>query len=233
MSSKMENQNVTVLDETSNNYLVQYPDGRVENVSRSPQNRLLFDVGLWGLLKERDTTWRGRGDRHAVDIIPHEERFTLSVDDNSIELGPEHEADLVKALAKQYEDEYVDELEPLIDLYDEVSEGRVRQRHVNRFLVDDVVGNADATSRGWLFNDHVLLTYDAKIVHPGTTSRKRQGSLIKENSATDAYDIDIQIPQPRNVQFPDGTEARLSESEMEFLAKALWLEKHAPRLRDD
>ena len=44
----------TTLDETDANLLVQHDDGRVEMISLSPMNKLLYDHDLWGLLREGD-----------------------------------------------------------------------------------------------------------------------------------------------------------------------------------
>lgn len=232
MSSEMDSE-VTVMDETSSNYLVKYPDGTVDNVSRSPHNRLLFEHNLWGLLKSRDTVWRGEDDDYEVEIRPAEEYFTLSLNGNDVKIGDEQKTELVDALSDVYENPYKDGMEAMVELYDEISEGRVRQRIINRFANGELFDSIELKPRGWLFHDHVLLTYDAKAIHPGTTSRKRSGSLIEENSSTDAYDLHIEAGEARETRFPDGNKVRLTATEMEFLAKAMWLKEHAPRLRGE
>jgi len=223
-----------ILTESDTNWLIKYPDGRTKPVSKSPHNRLLYEHGLWGLLKDGSDilVLHSDEDRATVRVTPSDDatEFALEVGNGDpIHIGEHKKTDLVNALTTHFVDGN-DEAKTLVGLYESIREDRIREdamRHLAQVppFTDDVELQAD----GWLIHDHLLLTWEREFYHPNTTTRTVSGSAVNPASSEPAYQVSVGKPQglARDVTL-DGEQYRLTDGEMEFLAKALFAITEAP-----
>ena len=224
----------TILDETDANLLVQHDNGRVEMISLSPMNKLLYDHDLWGLLREGDEILMiGATDTTPrVEVAPIEDEdngYNLVVDDlEPLHLGPHHQSRLIDALMDYYES---DTPEQLIRMFDSIRNKQIRpcifESLATKAPFSQAVEHEDG---GWLIYDHLLLTFEGKFHHPDTTSRRVSGSAVSNGSSQEAYKINVQSTtkdMDRTLTI-DGQKFRLSDNEMEFFAKSIWALKNAP-----
>lgn len=227
-----------IIEENATNYLVKTSDGGTATKTKaSDLNQLLYGQNLWGLLESGDEIWTkdGAEDEPDVTIIPDDNatHYTLRVGDApDLTLGEHHKTDLVDALADVYHDHDGQSTAPLVDLYDSIRDNMVREFVLDPFLkaFTDKVGKRDD---GWYINGHLLLTYEGEFYHPDNVSRNRSGRIIGEGTSTSAYKVDIDYPTEeiqREIS-PDGQTYRLTDSEVEFIAKAVWGIKNTPDRR--
>jgi len=229
-----------ILEENSCNWLIRTNDGSITTKTKSSDlNQLLYGHGLWGLIDEGNEVWMGGGtkDEPKVTVIPDDNAkcYTLRVGDApDLTLGEHRKADLVDAMASIYEDHDNESVAPLVSLYDRIRDNMVRQDVLQPFLdaFTDKVGGRDD---GWFINGHLLLTFEGEFHHPSTESRERNGQrVITQGSATSAYNVNISPPEEgleRKVTV-EGETYRLTDAEMEFLAKASWAIENTPDRRD-
>jgi hypothetical protein len=231
-----------ILDENSVNYLILKDDGSTVTKSKSSElNTLLFQHRLYDLLEEGSEMWSSSGFGGAfpaVHIHPDDnaECYTLQIMDGDypkLTLGKHQKTDLVSALANVYEgDERT--VEPLLDLYDSIRADMIRKEALDGFAsaFGDKVRRRDD---GWFIYDHLLLTWEGELHHPQTESRERSGQQVIGASSTKvAYNVqteNIEGDIERNITH-DGTEWRLTDGEVQFLAKAVWAVKNSPDRRE-
>lgn len=225
-----------VLEENDTNWLVMTPDGSTETKTKnSDLNQLLYGENLWGLLDRGDEVWTCSNPETAeptITIIPDDnaECYTIRVGDApTLTLGANHKTDLVDSMAEMYNEYDGESVVPLIELYESVRANMVREDVLRPFLdmFPDKVAERDD---GWFINGHLLLTYEGEFYHPNNVSRNRSGSIIGEGTSVEAYQVDIDAPAPdlnRDVTV-DGEKYRLTNSEMDFLARAMWGLKKSP-----
>jgi len=222
-----------VLDKTDTNMLVQHKDGSVENVSLSPLNRLLFDHGLWGVLRDGSEILQLDGEDRGVTLIPGEDarEYTMEVDETEpLHIGEHQKSELVDALMDCYGNDGERNPAPLLRLYDRLRANVVRQRVVNYIGESAALGNSiEMRDDGWLINGHLLLTWDNEFIHPGTTSRTVSGSAVRAGSSEPAYQMSLShVGNENRTITADGETYRLTDAEMEFVARSLWAIKQAP-----
>ena len=74
-----------LLDSPEANYLIQYDDGDVELATKSDMNRLVFEHGLWGLLKtgEEILCLQAEDKKPMMQVIPGEgaRSYTIQMGD--------------------------------------------------------------------------------------------------------------------------------------------------------
>lgn len=229
MTARRKTQMPEILDRTSSSILVRQDDGRIEQVSLSPRNRLLFDHGLWDFFKKGDEILTFQD---GVKVISHEkgDSFTIVVDNDPLHLGEHHISDLSQAIFDVYSDENRD-TQPIIEMYRKIRENQIRYDVLNSLLDYPLFDSVEKTEDGWLFHDKLLLSWEGEFYHPGTTSRTVSGRSIAPSSNDKAYRIRTNIiPDDMDRKFSIGDETyRLSDREMEFIAKALWAIQNAPR----
>lgn len=230
-----------VLEENEVNYLIMTEDGSTETKTKSSNlNKLLFGHDLFGLLREGSEIWMNQGgeDEPTVTVIPDDnaECYTLRLSGirRDLTLGEHHKTNLVDALASVYEDHDGESNKPLIDLYEDIRGDMVRVELVEQFrmVFGDKVQERDD---GWYINGHLLLTYEGNFYHPENASRNRSGSVIGTGTSIEAYDLAFQgstTDMSREVTF-EGESYRLTESEIEFIAKAIWAIENTPDRRND
>lgn len=225
-----------LLDKNDANLLVQNDNGEIELVPLSPLNRLLFDHDLWGLLRRGDEVvqFAATDDGPTVTIQPDRDaaNYTIHVGQfDPLHLGVHQKSMLVDALIEVYEDGNGDDPEPIIRLYDRVRERQVRQ-HIIEPLADQppFASRVEKTDDGWLINGHLLLTWEREFFHPNTTSRKVVGSGVAPGSSEKAYKVrfgDAAESMERELTI-GGMRYRLTDAELEFIARAMWGITSAP-----
>jgi hypothetical protein len=131
-------------------------------------------------------------------------------------------------MAEMYEGDGDRSVRPILDLYDNIRSGMVRSSAldpIRKALSEKVVERQG----GWFINGHVLLTYEGDFYHPNVVSKKRDGSIIGAGSEVTAYDVSISSPGEEIDR--DVGDYRLTDSELQFVAKALWAVENTPDRR--
>jgi len=224
-----------ILTESDTNWLIKYPDGRTKPVSKSPHNRLLYEHGLWGLLKGGTDILVLHSDdeaRATVRLTPSDDatEFALEVGNGDpIHIGEHNKSKLVEALRVHFECDDED-ARPLVALYESIREDRIREDAMRALAeVPPFAEDVELQADGWLIHDHLLLTWEREFYHPNTTTRTVSGSAVNPASSEPAYQVSVGTPQDvsRDVTL-DGEQYRLTDGEMEFLAKAMFGITEAP-----
>lgn len=227
-----------IIEETSANWLVRRSDGSIDNIGRSSMNRALIDYDLWGLLRDGDEILRSKtSDGKQVTLIPGDDsrEFTLSVDGtDQIHLGPHQKSRVTDALVdgKENDSEH-GTADELLALYDDIREDMVRNDVVSALAeIGPFADAVECQSDGWLFYDHLLLTWERDFYHPDTTTYNRTGNTVMQNSGVRAYEVPVTSPEGgeenRDLTL-NGDDYRLTDAEMEFIARALWAVENAPK----
>lgn len=225
-----------LLDNPGANYLIQYDDRSVELVPKSDMNRLVFEHGLWGLLRTGDDILvvKPDGEKPRIRVVPETsaQAYSLHVGDyDPIHLGPHQKADLVDALMEgKCEDGNL--RRSLIRLYDTARDVSVRERIIGVIAEHEpFASNVEVVKDGWLIHQHLLLTWDREFYHPGTMSKTRSGHIIGNGSTEKAYQVNMRKkPDPDGMRSlsVDGHDYRLSDDEMDFITRAMWAIAAAP-----
>ena len=226
-----------VLDENNTNWLIMTSDGSTETKTKASNlNQLLYGQSLFGLLERGDEIWTKNPDnQQKITIVPGDEakQYTLQPEDApDLTLGEHHKTDLIDALAEMYDEYDGDDISPLLRLYDTVRANMVRQTILGVF-VDALGDKVEEREDGWFINGHLKLTYEGELYHPSTDSRKRSGQSVIGNFGTTAYNVNVSSVtsgMDRDVTI-DGESYRLTDSEMQFIGKALWAIKNTPDRR--
>lgn len=228
-----------VLDNNKENWLITTDDGSTTTKTKSSDlNKLLYGQGLWGLLNTGDEIWVNEGseDEPEITIIPDDnaEKYTISPGvGQDLILGKHHKTDLVSAIQKVYEQSDGESVAPIMELYDDIRENTVRQEVISEFF-PVFTDKAEEEDDGWFVHGHLLITYEGEFYHPKTTSRERSGSVITENASMQAYGLDIgEITEDIQRQMTiGGKQYRLTEQEIDFLAKVIWAVENTPDRRE-
>lgn len=228
------NRNPEILDDNPTCWFVQFPDGSTDIVAKSNLNELLFEHNLWGLLQDGSEVWKATTDDgdSVITVTPmndaSEYRMTIG-SGAEVHIGTHHKSRLVDELNAYYTE---DSAKGLVSMYERLRTEQVRPDVIQHFAALPVFEDVEVQDGGWLFHDTLLLTLDREFRHPNTTSRTRSGSIIEAGANDNAYDLSIGDPSDhfeRTVTI-DGARYRLSNGEMEFLAKAVWAATKAPRV---
>lgn len=224
---------MNIKDTTVSNWLIEFDDGTTDVVPKSKQNTLLIEHNLWGLLQEGTEvmTIDGTDDHPSITLVPSDDakEFTLRVGDyEALHLGAHHKSRLVNALADGKAED--DVAARLLDLFDDLRNSQVRSRVVTALAERPPFSeHVEDTPGGWLVHDHLLLTWEREFYHPKTTSRNRSGGIVDSGSSERAYNVNVSLADGHQRQVTlDGTDFRLTDAEMAFVAKALWAITHAP-----
>lgn len=226
-----------VIEETGANWLVKTDDGGTEMIGKSKTNRALIEYDLWGLLRDGTEVYQIKANesRPSVTLIPDDEAmsYTLRVGDyEGIHLGPHMKSELVDALvdSRDNDEGREGEAESLISLYDRIRERRVRTEVVSALAEKPPFSaNVEGTADGWVIHGYLLLTWERDFHHPDTTTYERSGSTVTEGSSEPAYRIDVGQASSKDREVTlNKKDYRLTDAEMEFMAKALWAIANAP-----
>lgn len=229
-----------ILEETNANWYVVKPDGSTENIPKSPENRLLYEHNLYSFLRHGNDVlvFNTDSDDTEVRVIASEDASEYDMivgDGDRLHLGPHLKSDLVNALIEVYDGDERDPA-PLIEMYDDIRSERVREPVINELSAREPFASAVTTSAdGWLIHDHLLLTWERDLHHPDTTAYNRRGNTVAEGSSEIAYELRVGEPSSDDADRQltvNGETYRLTDAEMEFVAKAAWGLKYAPRLKE-
>jgi len=225
-----------VLEKNATNFLVRNEDGSITTKTRdSDLNKLLFGHNLYGLIEEGSSVWQSSGaeSEPEVTIIPDDESksYTVRLDNApDLTLGPHYKTDLIEALAAVYEQHDAESVAPLISLYDDVRESMIRKEVLAPFA-KAFSDKVEVRDDGWFINGHLLLTFEGDFFHPNSQSRTRNGrGVTSHQSQMQAYSVDISngsADMDRDVTL-NGESYRLTDTEMNFLAKAIWAFENTP-----
>lgn len=219
-----------VLEENDTNWLILTDEGSTETKTKaSDLNKLLYGKDLWGLLDTGSEVWINSGaeGEPKVTLIPDDnaECYTIRLEKgDDLHLGAHHKTDLVDALAEMYEEHDGESVAPILDLYEEIREGMVRGEVLSAFLRGGIADRVEQREGGWFINGHLLLTWEGDFYHPNNVSRNRSGSVIGKGTSVEAYGVNIDPPtgdMAREVTV-EGKTYRLTNAEVEFLARAMW-----------
>lgn len=227
-----------VLEENPTNWLVATDNGSTTTKTKSSDlNRLLFGHDLFGLLDTGNEIWirQETEDEPRVEIIPDEnaECYTIQVDEfPKLTLGAHLKTELVEAMAEMYQEHDGESVAPIIDLFDRFRADSVRTEVLTP-IYEALSERIERRDTGWFINGHVLLTYNCKMFHSDHVSRNRSGSVIGRGSSNSAYELETGdlSDMSRNVMV-DGKKRRLTNDELEFVHKAVWLIENTPDRRD-
>lgn len=219
-----------VIESNPTNFLV-LEGGEVESVTRTDTNTLLFDHGLWGLLRDGTDilTLQGTEDEPQVTITPGEDAKAFKLDPDGqdpVYLGEHWKAEFIKKLVATYESDDKS-VEPLLNLASHVREMQIDRNEVEALL--DVEPFSSAVTEqmgGWLIHDNVLLSWENEFYHPGTTSREIDSGSVARGSSDEAYELEFQD------QRPDGTFGKIESIDRTvstFVSKAAWAVQAAPK----
>lgn len=228
-----------IIEANSTNFLVRREDGSTTLKTRSSDlNKLMFGHNLWGFLDAGNEVWTSEGEdgEPSVTIIPDDdaECYTIQFEDRpQLVLGKHHKTDLVDVMMEYYEQDS-ESLKPVLDLYERIRSNMVRRKLLKSFLpvFSDKVEEQD---EGWYINGHLLLTYEGEFYHSNHVSRNRSGEIIGHGMSEVAYAVDvdpIREDMERDVTV-EGTDYRLTDGELEFLARTVWAVKNTPDRRDE
>jgi hypothetical protein len=226
---------MNVLEENKTNYLVMTSDGRAVTKTKSSNlNQLLYGHNLSGLLEAQEEVLQiapEAEDEPTATIIPHgdqEYELKFSSFPKPLVLAPHHKTLLVDALAEVFQEHDSETVAPLAALYEDIREDMVRNSALEAF---SALPGVEVRESGWFINGHLLLSWEREFYHPNNDSRTRAGStVVPVKSSAEAYNVRIasaEADMDRTVE-NDGTEYRLTDSEVEFLAKAMWAIKNTP-----
>lgn len=229
---------MNVLEENSTNYLVQTSDGSIVTKTKSSNlNQLLYTHNLAGLLEEQDemlqVTPEAEDESNATVIPLGDQRYELSFSSFSepLVLSPHHKTLLVDALAEMFQEYESETVKPLLRLYEDIREDMVREEILEPFAA---LPGVEHREDGWFINGHLLLSWEREFYHPLNDSRRRSGKqVVPVNSSSQAYNVSVdpaKADMNRVVEAEDGT-YRLTDSEVEFLAKAMWAIENSPDRR--
>lgn len=225
-----------VLEENPTNVLVRTENGGVTTMSKSsPLNKLLFKHDLIGLLQTGDEIWHCDDGETTVRIIPDDDATTYRIeieDYPTLLLGAHQKTHLVEALKRMYENHNEATTEPIVQLYEDIRSDMVRSEILDKFS-KPFESRIELREGGWFINGHLLLSYDGDFYHPDHKSRKWSGNIIDDGKSNKAYEQ--AVPEPdgsisRGITV-DGEKKRLTNSEVEFLTKALWAIENTPDRR--
>jgi hypothetical protein len=227
-----------VLDDNGTNWLVQKDDGSTETKTKASNlNQLLYGHNLWGLIDEGSEIWTGGGDGEPkVTVVPDDDATCYTIDPEGmplLQLGAHHKTRLVDAFMEIYDDHEGNTVQPLLDLYESIRDDMARADVLDPFatLLENKV---EIREGGWWINGHLLLTYEGDFYHANHVSRNRSGGVVGEGTAVEAYQHAVPEPDAdmnRSVTV-EGEEYRLTNSEVEFVTKAVWAVKATPDRRN-
>jgi hypothetical protein len=227
-----------VLEENKTNYLVMTSDGRAVTKTKSSNlNQLLYGHNLAGLLEEQEEILQvspDNEDEPNVTIVPQgEQQYEISFSSfpDSLALAPHHKTLLVDALAETFQEYDSESVVPLVELYEDIREDMVRRNVLSAFTT---LPGVEVRESGWFINGHLLLSWEGDFYHPGTDSRRRSGSqVVPVKSSSSAYNVSLDSVEAdmERLVTVDGESYRLTDSEVEFLAMAMWAIKNTPDQR--
>jgi len=210
-------------------------DGQPDLKKGTPENILLYDPsdelpfenGLYDFLEGGEALILSEDEPELIVAPTGDEYcYVLRVNGNTVETTPKHSEQVLRGIKKATID---GELEPLIDLYDEIMSQQVRRHVINNlaqtFEQDERI---EQTTSGWLIDEFFLVDWSASMYtkhnDPDTPDVMRSGSGVVETDKS--YEF-VQLRLSRDIEPVSvgigGESFRLTEREMLFLAKVRWL----------
>jgi len=215
----------TILDDTGQPQLVK---GTTENLLLyDPENELPFENGMHEFLSGEQALLLSEEDPEII-VAPtnNEYCYILRVRGNTIETTPSQAEDVLKGVKDAAIEE---DLQSLVEVYDEIISNQVRRSVVNALLKTfDEDNRINRTSRGWLIDDFYLVNWEASMYlkhnDPSEPDYKRgTGGVIETDQSYEFVQLQLRRDiEPVRITIKENT-YRLTEREMLFLAKVKWL----------
>lgn len=211
---------VRVLDERASHLLLLTDDGSTELVPKTDRNKLLWQYGLFGLLREQSESLVIEGDDEAVFVAPtgeHEDGAFRIVSSEFEYMVPENRVEeLVEMLVAAYEETpgEAPRPAPIVERLTALLATEVDPADVDPLASLPPFADAvEVRDDGWYIHEHVLLTYDNEFFNLDTESKERSGGeAVPVGSKQEAYEL----------QFAGETFNRVSR----FLTRAVWAVDH-------
>lgn len=241
---------VNIIDETPHTMLVQLrtPTGRItqQNVSKNPRNILLYKHGMAQLVHgEPGLVVQFKDTDVQIQTTDEGGVYVIQTSDaESVHTAPKHERELLEAVRDLKEDRNVN---PIKRLHQHILDTQVRRYVLEQvysvppFSVLAEKGFVEQTERGWLFHDHLLLTWEGEFRNEGTEDAYMvSGSGVRQvESANEAFTLSTRTGTPgleeaddddgepdRHTAEINGETITFGRLEEEFIAKAVWAVKN-------
>lgn len=226
----------TVIDETTDSYLIGYPDGDTDVVKKNPTNELLYDEGMYDFFHGENVVQilRRKDEGGYIAVAPTQENdvFTLWVDnpDRPIITDADSAFDLLEGVKKALNGEY----EQIKSVYEKHLKRQARPSVVNQLLYAFPV---EETEYGWRIDDTFLLTWENEVYQSESDMEEdtfvRSGDRVEQVDSRESIKIDgIQAVDSDGVSV-EGLDITFTETEVRFLATALWLIDREEKIDDE
>lgn len=218
----------TDADGNLQSFLVLWENGQPELKNATPTNTLLYLHGLHEFLNGNEGVILSRDPKVMVAPTGSEKSYILNVRGNAVETMPGNSRRVLEGIKQAVEDDSLDEI---IDVFHDIKSSQVRKSLMNAMLHTfskaeresiETVGN------GWLIDGFYLVNWDASLYtaddDPESSDYQRGGGGVVE---TDKSYEAVQLSHHQNIEpvsvTVNGSEYRLTEREMMFLAKVKFI----------
>lgn len=199
-------------------------DGNLENV-------LLYIHELHEFIYGEESTVLCNDPYIAVDPTNRESTYRITVDNRPVESMPSQADDVLRGVKSALED---NDLEPLLDVYEEIIDKQVRRDVVNELLTrlpNFPRERINVTESGWLIDRYYLVDWTASVY---TKENNDEQNYRRGGGSVEAYDKSFEFVELSPTHTPDrakvgidGETTIVGEREMLFLSKVEWmLDRH-------
>jgi len=204
-------------------------DGGTELIDGSAENTLLYVHGLREVLEGEQGAKLSEDPYVSVEKTAARSVYRIAVGDRPVESMPHQADDVLEALQAAVEDSNLD---PLLDIYEEIIDSQVRRGVVND--LKELLPNIDSdrievTDRGWLIDGFYVVDWTASVYV--VTDDPNEDDYVIQTSGVGRTERDHEFvelvpsesPERKKVTMPDGESVIVGEREMMFLSKVEWL----------
>lgn len=196
-------------------YLVQYPDGSLEQEPANEKNRLLFEEDVLGPIVDGGEVIFA--DNPAIDEIRFEadleaDSYSITVDEDTVIVPPGEIDRCLRAFREDYQADDNSGAE-LHGLYSDIINEQVRRSVVEEFLDRYPDDRVRVTGNGWVVDDTFLVTYEAEnyLVADTETFVVEGGDVVLREEDHQFLDLTFgSLDSEREVRTPDGGGRRTS-----------------------
>lgn len=163
----------------------------------------------------------------AVEPTNRESTYRITVDSRTVESMPSQAKDVLRGMKAAIED---GDLDPVLDVYEEIIDKQVRRDVVNELLTrlpKFPNERIEVTESGWLIDRYYLIDWTASVY---TKENNDEQNYRRDSGTVEAFDKSFEFVELEPKHVPDRQKIRLDgetvlvgEREMLFLAKAEWL----------
>lgn len=197
-------------------------------VPGTPENVLLYVHGLREFLDGEKGAVVSEDPYVAVQKTNAQSVYRITVDERPVESMPGQADDVLEALRDAIED---NDLDPLIDIYEEIIDSQVRRDVVN--ALREVLPNInedriETNDRGWVIDGYYVVDWTASVYiitddpesDDYTVSGRGVSTTDKDHEFVEL--VPDEAPERQQITL-DGETVIVGEREMMFLSKVEWL----------